>query len=396
MPRRVVRDHANAAQETETIRAHEELVAGVAADGSSATGEADTVAARIEWNSSRSHAKPARPTAHLAVRHGPPVASIGFVNPSPKTTEPVPTSGIAVRESRAVGQIIDGQYEVLGKLGEGGMAVVYEARELPLGRRVALKVCIPGAHESLQREAQALSAIRHPGFATVYHLGRHGEAHYLAMERIFGETLASRLHDLALRQAPMPLDDVLHVLIGVTDALSAAHSVGIAQRDLKPANVILAGERVVLVDFGLFIPEVLVSPENEVNGTPEYVAPEVLTRSVAPGEGPLIDLYALGILAFELLTNRTPFVDDDVRRIISRHVATEPPDVSQLREMPPELAALVSELLAKDPHDRPPSAEAVLWQLKHIRDRRQRSSQSARSLEEHSPAPSARFSAREP
>lgn len=283
--------------------------------------------------------------------------------------EPPPTSGVAPREPSMTGEIIDGKYEVLGTLGQGGMAIVYEARDLALGRRVALKISLAGHQYSLQREAQALSAIRHPGFATVYHLGLHGDAEYLAMERIFGETLASHLDELSRRGAPMPLDDVLDVLIGVADALSAAHRAGVAQRDLKPSNVILAGERVVLVDFGLFIPEVLVSPENEISGTPEYLAPEVLTRSVSRGEGPLIDLYSLGVLAFELLTGRTPFADDDVGRVISRHVATAPPDIAHQREIPHELAGLVHELLSKDPHERPPSAEAVLWQLKHIRDR---------------------------
>lgn len=279
---------------------------------------------------------------------------------------------IAPREPSLVGEIIDGNYEILGKLGAGGMAVVYEARDRALGRRVALKISVAGHNYPLQREAQALCAIRHPGFATVYHLGRHGDAEYLAMERIFGETLATHLEDLADRDRFMPLDRALDVLIGVADALSAAHNAGVAQRDLKPSNVMLSGERVVLVDFGLFIPEVLVSPENEISGTPEYLAPEVLTRSVAPGEGPLIDLYSFGILAFEVITNTTPFADDSVGRIISRHIATEPPDISLRREVPPELAALVSELLAKDPHDRPASAEAVLWQLRAIRDRGQR------------------------
>lgn len=279
---------------------------------------------------------------------------------------------MAPREPSLVGDVIDGNYEILGRLGEGGMAIVYEARDLALGRRVALKLSVAGHQYPLQREARALCAIRHPGFPTVYHLGRHGDAEYLAMERIFGETLASHLDDLSARGQVIPIPRALDVLIGVADALSAAHTAGVAQRDLKPSNVMLSGERVVLVDFGLFIPEVLVSPDNEISGTPEYLAPEVLTRSVAPGEGPLIDLYSFGILAFEVLTNTTPFADESVGRVISRQIATEPPDVALRREVPPELAVLVSELLAKDPHERPASAEVVLWQLRAIRDRGQR------------------------
>jgi serine/threonine protein kinase len=275
----------------------------------------------------------------------------------------------AVRERSMIGQIVDGKYEIIGVLGAGGMAVVYEARDLNLRRRVALKLAMTEQRYSLQREAQALAAIRHPGFATIYHAGFHGDAEYIAMERIFGETLSSHLEELTSKGRMMPLDDAVDVLIGVTDALSAAHRAGVAQRDLKPGNIILAGDRVVLVDFGLFIPEVLVSPDNEISGTPEYLAPEVISRTVMPGEGPLIDLYSLGILAFELLTNATPFADESLARVISRHMAAEPPDVAARRPIPAELATLVSELLAKDPHERPPSAEAVLWQLKHVRDR---------------------------
>jgi len=161
---------------------------------------------------------------------------------------------------------------------------------------------------------------------------------------------------------------VLDLLIPITDALSAAHAVGIAQRDLKPGNVLICGERIVLIDLGLFVPEVLVDPDNDAAGSPEYIAPEVLLRTVERGGGPLIDLYSLGILAFELLTNTTPFAADSLGRTLANHVGAPIPDVRTLRaDVPGELAGLVSELLAKEPRSRPASAEAVLWQLKDVR-----------------------------
>ncbi len=116
------------------------------------------------------------------------------------------------------------------------------------------------------------------------------------------------------------------------------------------------------------MPEVLADCTNDNGGSAGYVAPEVLLGEVEKGQGPLIDLYALGIVAFELLTNTTPFAADSPGRMLANHVCAPVPDVSDLRpDIPRALAALVSELLAKEPTSRPASAEAVLWQLKDIR-----------------------------
>jgi serine/threonine-protein kinase len=268
-----------------------------------------------------------------------------------------------------IGELVDESYEITRVLGVGGMGVVYEARDTRLLRLVAIKAPIFAMHaQSLRAEAQALVAIRNAAFVTVHHMGRHRGTEYMVMERLFGETVEARLDEARTSERHLPLEEVLDLLIPITDALSAAHAAGIAQRDLKPANVVLCGERVVLVDFGLFVPEVLVAPENVAAGSAEYIAPEVLLRNVAKGGGPLIDLYALGILAFELLTNTTPFAADSLGRLLVNHVAAPIPDVRDLRpDVPRELAGLLSELLAKEPSSRPASAEAVLWQLKDIR-----------------------------
>jgi eukaryotic-like serine/threonine-protein kinase len=269
-----------------------------------------------------------------------------------------------------VGDVIGDSYAITSVLGVGGMGVVYEARDLLLARTVAIKVPLSARHtQTLRLEAQALAAIKSPGVVTVHQIGRHQGVEFMVMERLFGETLQSRLQDAAANDQLIPLPDVVDLLVAIAGALSAAHAVGIAQRDLKPANIMICGERVVLVDLGLFVPEVLVAPENDATGSVEYIAPEVLLRMVEKGEGPLIDLYALGILAFELLTNVTPFAAESLGRVLANHVGSAIPDVGELRtDIPRELAALVSELLAKAPKARPPSADDVLWRLVDIRD----------------------------
>jgi serine/threonine-protein kinase len=296
--------------------------------------------------------------------------------------ERVVESGVRSRPNGPfrIGQVVGGTYEIVQLLGHGGMNVVYEARDLALRRRVALKVPLVSAYAAaLLNEAQALAAIHNPAFVSVYNVGREGDTEFVVMERIFGGTLEARLDELREAGRSMPLCEVLRILVGIAEALSVAHGRGIAHRDLKPSNVILSGERVVLLDLGLFVPEVLVSPDNEVSGSVQYMAPEVILRDVVKGGGPLIDLYALGVIAFELLTNVTPFMADSMERILAKHVCDEIPDVGRLRPgVPAELTALVTELLAKSPKDRPPGAESVLW---HLRDLDRRGLHARRELE---------------
>ncbi len=289
---------------------------------------------------------------------------------------PVPTLAVVPADEPEVGpfstgQVLAGSYQIVCRLARGGMGVVYDARDLALERRVAIKAPLSAAFgPALRREALALASIHSSAFVTVFQLGREHDVEFMVMERIFGETLKARLDDLRTRGRCVGLAEALHVLVSITAALVSAHRAGVAHRDLKPANVILTPDRVVLVDLGLFVPEVLVGPDNEVSGSPEYVAPEVLRRDVARGEGPLVDLYALGVLAFELLTGSTPFVDARPALTLRKHLRSMPPNVCALREdVPRALGDLVEQLLAKDPKRRPVSAEAVLWELLAVGDR---------------------------
>lgn len=288
------------------------------------------------------------------------------------TTEHTPVSEVRTKGQNAssngpfrIGQVIGAQYEIRSVLGVGGMNIVYEAYDRTLARTVALKAPLLDVYSSaLAREAQALAALQSSSFVSIFSLGREGDVDFAVMERLFGDTLEHRLDECRRSARRMPIAEVIRILKGIANALSIAHMRGIAHRDLKPANVFLSGPHVVLVDLGIFVPEVLVSPENEVSGSPYYMAPEVILGEVTKGNGPRVDLYALGVIAFELLTNKTPFAGVPIHRTLMSHVSGRIPDVRDLRpEAPAALAALVAELVARDPKERCSSAESVVWQL---------------------------------
>lgn len=269
-----------------------------------------------------------------------------------------------------IGQVVAGVFEISAVLGAGGMGVVYEALDRRLLRRVAIKTARDVEHAAaLRTEAQGLTAIGGRGFVNVHAFLEHGGVEFIVMERLYGDTLETRLQDARAKGEPLPVDDVVELLIEIAAALSAAHRAGVAQRDLKPSNVMLCGARVVIIDLGLFIPEIMAGPSSAAAGSIEYIAPEVMLGDVKRGQGPLIDLYALGILAFEALTNRTPFGTGTATTTVLGHLYTPTPDVRSFRpDVPPPLAALIEDLLAKEPDRRPASAEAVVWQLLAIRD----------------------------
>ena len=259
-----------------------------------------------------------------------------------------------------------GPYEILGLLGEGGMGVVYRARDPDLARELAIKVL----HENLvtstqldrfEREAKLLASLNHPNIATIHAIGETDGRPYLVLELIAGHPLSVRLEEGAL-----PLEEVLALGKQVAEAIEAAHEAGIVHRDLKPANVMITGRGLVkILDFGIakavgsgpLAGEALeLTHAGTLVGTVPYMSPEQI-RGEAVDERS--DLWAFGCLLFESLTGRSPFE----RRTAAATFVAIHEDEPDLGELPPDtpdaVRALVSECLQKDPDRRSVSARAA-------------------------------------
>ncbi len=271
-----------------------------------------------------------------------------------------------------IGDVLGATYEIRKVLGEGGMGQVFEAHDRHLNRKVAIKVVLEDVDPvSLRREGQALAAIRHPSVVTVYAFGTEGTIPYLVLEHVAGLSLDAYIEQRRRRGESFTIAEVVDILCRVAEGLMIIHRAGISHRDIKPGNLMLApGNRLVLMDFGLVLPEIDVRKYKAISGSLGYMAPEVIAGSVQPGTGHLADLYALGVVGYELLTGALPFDSDNLVAHLSSQVIGPVPDASAHRAgIPQALGTLLRELLAPEPRERAQSAETVLWQLRAIQDR---------------------------
>jgi serine/threonine-protein kinase len=273
------------------------------------------------------------------------------------------------------GLLIDGRYRVGTKIGSGGMSVVHQAEDLRLARRIALKL-IEGSSsdalvERLFREARAASRADHPAVVTVFAYGTDAATglHYLAMERLDGEDLSTRI----ARERPLPIEFVPRNGIEVADALAAVHATGVVHRDLKPSNVFLArrGLRVddiKLLDFGVAKQldlQTLTTP-GQVIGTLAYMAPEQLLD--AKRVDSRSDLYALGIVLFECACGEPPFQGKSITEVTTRILYDEPPTPRALRaDVPEALGAIIERCMSRRMRDRYASALQVRQALLEAR-----------------------------
>jgi serine/threonine-protein kinase len=261
-----------------------------------------------------------------------------------------------------------GKYELQGLLGQGGMARVYRALDHVLQREVAFKVLTDAGQdqaefaERFQREAQMLASMRHPHIVQVYTAGRQDGISYIVQELLPGPTLDQELRDLAAQGRVMDHAEVQRVVAQLADALDYAHGRGIVHRDLKPSNLI-RNERgdVVLTDFGIaksLTGTLNLTQAGIVMGTPNYLAPEQAMGGMPPT--PATDIYAFGVILFELLTGRVPFDEPTPMGVILGHLYQPPPSPHSMRpELPPAVEQVVLAALAKEPSARPPTAGAV-------------------------------------
>ncbi len=305
-----------------------------------------------------------------------------------KEFDPLDATLIGDTEASAAHEVLDaeglyaGRYQIEQAVGRGGMGTVYRAVDVMVGDVVALKILdatITGSGDQLEwfrREVRLARKITHPNVARTHDMGEQAGAHYITMEFIEGKTLQDILrppHDDVTqaptgpraRQALAPVTAV-RIALAVCDGLAAAHAAGVVHRDLKPANILIEHTgRVVLTDFGIargLADENAGTHTQGVVGTPLYMAPEQLAGT---GVGFTADIYALGLILFEMLTGALPFAGETPIAAALARLTKPPPDPRNLRpDLPEPLVAVVLHALATLPDHRPQSASSLGEQLR--------------------------------
>ncbi|WP_179787455.1 Stk1 family PASTA domain-containing Ser/Thr kinase [Actinopolymorpha rutila] len=270
-----------------------------------------------------------------------------------------------------VGRLLDGRYRVGRRVARGGMATVYVAVDTRLDRTVAVKILHAGLVEDadfvrrFQREARSAARLSHPNVVAVFDQGADDGTPYLTMEYVAGRTLRDALYD----EGPMPPERTLELLDQVLQALAAAHEAGIVHRDVKPENVLLGrddhGDVVKVADFGLaraVSAATNTSTHGLLMGTVSYLAPEQVTHGTADARA---DVYAAGIMTYEMLVGSKPHEGDSPIQVAYKHVNKDVPEPSKsASDIPAFLDALVLRATARDPAVRPADARVF---LRHVR-----------------------------
>jgi serine/threonine-protein kinase len=262
-----------------------------------------------------------------------------------------------------------GRYEIVAKLGEGAMGVVYRARDTALGRVVAIKMLSTEfgsddeLHQRFRREAEAIGRLSHPNIVQVYDFGE-AEGHlYMAMELLEGEDLRGLID----RQADVALADRVRILREICDGIGYAHSRGVIHRDIKPANILVTSVgRVKLLDFGLarLATHQTITRRGVILGTPDYMAPEQAMGKPVDARS---DIFSAGGVFYEFLTLQKPFKGKTLHAVLYQIVSEEPAPVLTLNpDVPARLAAVVHRMLQKTPERRHASMDDVGRELEEI------------------------------
>ncbi|MBN1312625.1 MAG: protein kinase [Anaerolineae bacterium] len=268
-----------------------------------------------------------------------------------------------------IGTEIDG-YELLEPLGSGGMSVVYKGRQPSLGRLVAIKILPetlahrPDFRQRFEREARFVASLRHTNIVRLFDFGESGNVCYMVMEFLDGQSLADRLREVGT----CPLDEVREIIGEIAEALDYAHQQGIIHRDIKPSNVMLVpntatgsrGERAVLMDFGIarMVGGMTKLTNTGLAGTFDYISPEQI-RDAQDFDG-RVDVYSLGVMAFQMLTGKLPFTASNPGALLIAHLQQPAPDPRSLQSaLPEEVATAVLKALEKEPAKRFVTAGAM-------------------------------------
>lgn len=301
---------------------------------------------------------------------------------SSAATRPRPSKlDILSQSTLQAGTLVAGRYRIDAVLGVGGMGAVYEATQLNINRKVALKIVRPDLAGDpmmamrFEREARAASAVHHPNVVVVHEFGQADDGTlFLVMELLAGESLSTRTK----REGRLPAREAARIAHEVVAALEAAHTAGVVHRDLKPDNIFLLNTGgVKVLDFG--IARILdrndgsaqaqgtdssaLTEMGQMLGTPRYMSPEAVARMPI---GPPADLYSLGCILFEMITGRYVFMENQPVLLMSAHLKEPAPRLSEVSkdlDSPPALEALVEDLLKKLPTDWPGSASSVKRRL---------------------------------
>ena len=262
-----------------------------------------------------------------------------------------------------LGAALGDSYAVERTLGEGGFAVVFLVRDLTLKRNLAVKVLSPdmitskSVLERFRREAETVAQLSHPNIVPLHFIGQQDDLLYLAMQCVDGGSMADRLK----REGRLPVDDAVRITREVASALAHAHRRGVVHRDIKPANVLVDAEsgRCLVTDFGIArsADTTKLTATGMMLGTPAYLAPEQVTGESADQR---VDIFALGVMAYELLAGRVPFDGPTPTAAMMRRLAGPPEPLSVVRpEVPASVADVIAGCLAADPADRFQNADDV-------------------------------------